>query len=634
MADRILDSISLPEGLKDLDAAQLEKLAKEIRTEMINVTSTNGGHLGPNLGVVELTIGLHMAIESPKDKIIWDVGHQAYVHKLLTGRKDQFFTLRKYGGISGFPKQSESPHDAFDTGHASNSISVALGAAVARDLRGTDETIVAVIGDGSMTGGMAFEALNQAGHLKTNIIIVLNDNEMSINGNVGALSCYLNRIRLDPAYNKFRHDIEEVVRRIPGIGEKVVSAGETWKTSLKQLVVPGMLFEELGIKYIGPIDGHDVDAVKKGIAMAKEIDGPILIHVLTKKGLGYQPAEQFPERFHGTSPFNIKTGLPLAKKTRPSYGQVFGESLARLAIDDQKIVAVSAAMAQGTGLDIFAAAHPDRFFDVGIAEQHGVTFAAGMAQQGLKPVVAIYSTFLQRAYDQLVEDICLPGLPVVFALDRGGLVGDDGPTHHGAFDLSYLSHMPNMVVMAPKDDAELRQLMGTAFECGQPAAIRYPRGVGPEVDSKNDFTPLPLGKSEVLVKGEHVAILAIGRMVETGRAVVDLLKKEGLNCTLVNARFVKPIDTEMIFQMADSHDLLVSLEDNSIVGGFGSQVAQVVASLNQCRLVNFGLPDYFVSHGSIEQLFNEVGLDPASLSEKILAILKTYEKSEARSTLS
>ncbi|MCK4268023.1 MAG: 1-deoxy-D-xylulose-5-phosphate synthase, partial [Actinomycetia bacterium] len=433
MAGRILDSISLPEGLKDLDAAQLEKLAKEIRTEMINVTSTNGGHLGSNLGVVELTIGLHMAIESPKDKIIWDVGHQAYVHKLLTGRKDQFSTLRKYGGISGFPKQSESPHDAFDTGHASNSISVALGAAVARDLRGTDETIIAVIGDGSMTGGMAFEALNQTGHLKTNIIIVLNDNEMSIDGNVGALSCYLNRIRLDPAYNKFRHDIEEAVRRIPGIGEKVVSAGETWKTSLKQLVVPGMLFEELGIKYIGPIDGHDVDAVKKGIAMAKEIDGPILIHVLTKKGLGYQPAEQFPERFHGTSPFNVKTGLPLAKKTRPSYGQVFGESLARLAIDDQKIVAVSAAMAQGTGLDIFAAAHPDRFFDVGIAEQHGVTFAAGMAQQGLKPVVAIYSTFLQRAYDQLVEDICLPGLPVVFALDRGGLVGDDGPTHHGAF---------------------------------------------------------------------------------------------------------------------------------------------------------------------------------------------------------
>ena len=634
MKERILDKISSPSDLKDLDSAQLEQLAIDIRDEMVLTTSKNGGHLAPNLGVVELTIGLHRAIDSPKDKIIWDVGHQSYVHKLLTGRRDKFSTLRQYAGISGFPKKSESPHDCFDTGHASNSISIALGMAQARDQLEGDETIVAVIGDGSMTGGLAFEALNQAGHVKTSLIVILNDNEMSIDGNVGALSSYLDRIRLDPTYNRFRHDVEAALRCIPAVGEKMVSFGETWKTAIKQFLVPGMLFEDLGFKYIGPIDGHDVEAVERSVQMAKANGGPILIHALTKKGSGYQPAEQFPDRFHGTSPFNIETGQPIKKKSLPSYGRIFGESLTRLAIDDPRIVGVSAAMAQGTGLDIFATAHPTRFFDVGIAEQHAVTASAGMAQMGLKPVVAIYSTFLQRAYDQILEDVCLQGLPVVFALDRAGLVGDDGPTHHGAFDLSYLSHMPNMVIMAPKDEAEFQRLLGTALDCGQPAAIRFPKGPGPGIICDNDFTPLPIGRSEVLIEGEQVALLAVGRMVEIGRKVQEILRGFGLNCTLVNIRFVKPMDSELILGLAESHDLVATLEDNSLVGGFGSAVAQLIASSNQCQLVNFGLPDYFVSHGTVERLFKEVGLDAESLSEKILAILKNYDKREARSTLS
>jgi len=635
MAGRILDELASPHDLRELSGEQLTRLAQEIRDEMIDVTSKHGGHLAPNLGVVELTIGLHLALDSPKDKIIWDVGHQSYVHKLLTGRLKEFSTLRQYGGISGFPKRGESPHDCFDTGHASNSISVALGMAIARDQQGGDETVVAVIGDGSMTGGMAFEALNQAGHIKTDLVIILNDNEMSIDGNVGALSCYLNRIRLEPAYNRFRHDIEQGLRRIPGIGEKMVNFGETWKTALKQFLVPGMLFEELGIKYIGPIDGHDIEAVKTAVMMAKPLAGPILVHAITKKGRGYKPAEAHPDRFHGTSPFNIKTGQAIKKKAvLPSYGQIFGAGLARLAIEDQKIVAISAAMAQGTGLDLFASVHPGRFFDVGIAEQHAVTFAAGLAQSGLKPVVAIYSTFLQRAYDQLIEDICLQGLPVVFALDRAGLVGDDGPTHHGAFDLSYLSHMPEMLVMAPKDEPELQRLLGTALSCNRPAAIRYPRGSGPGAAVENDFTPLPIGKSEVLVAGSQVALLAVGRMVSIGREVVEQLKKYGIDCTLVNARFVKPLDTELILDLAGTHELLATIEDNSIVGGYGATVAQVVASIGNCRLVNFGLPDYFVSHGTVDCLLKEVGLDAASLTEKIVAILKHYDKREARSALS
>lgn len=622
MAGRILDDIKSPLDLRCLSDDQLTALSQEIRDEIIHTTSKYGGHLAPNLGVVELTIGLHLALDCPKDKVIWDVGHQSYVHKLLTGRLKDFSRLRQYGGMSGFPKRSESPYDCFDTGHASNSISVALGMAIARDHQGGGETVVAVIGDGSMTGGMAFEALNQAGHLKTDMIIVLNDNEMSIDGNVGGLSRYLNRARLDPNYNRLRQDIEHGLRRIPGIGEKMFQVGESLKAGLKQFLVPGMFFEELGIKYIGPIDGHDIEAVRTAVMMAKPLEGPILIHAATIKGKGYGPAEKNPDRFHGTAPFTIKTGQAIQKKpASPSYGRVFGAGLAKLAIEDQKIVAISAAMAQGTGLDLFAAVHPARFFDVGIAEQHAVTFAAGLAQAGLKPVVAIYSTFLQRAYDQLIEDVCLQNLPVVFALDRAGLVGDDGPTHHGVFDIAYLSHMPEMLVMAPKDESELQRLLGTALDSNQPAAIRYPRGRGPGALLVDDFKPLPIGKSEVLTTGKQVALMAVGRMVSIGREVVERLKQYDIDCTLVNARFVKPIDKELILDLAGSHELMVTIEDGSVIGGYGSMVAQIIASKNSCQLVNLGLPDHFISHGTVEYLLRDVGLDAASLTRKITEIL-------------
>lgn len=632
MAESILNKIKSPATLRDLSSEELNSLASEIRERMVEVTSKCGGHLAPNLGVVELTIGLHLALDSPKDRIVWDVGHQSYVHKLLTGRADAFSTLRQHGGLSGFPKREESPHDCFDTGHASNSISAALGMAVGRDQRGTDESIVAVIGDGSMTGGIAYEALNQAGHIKSDLMIVLNDNEMSIDGNVGGLSCYLNRLRLDPTYNRVRDDLEQVLRRIPGVGEKMVNFGETWKTSLKQFLVPGMLFEELGLKYIGPIAGHDIEAIRKAILMAKQLKGPILIHVLTRKGKGYGPAERYPDRFHGTSPFNIETGKQKKKKTgAPTYAKVFGRSLKKLAAQDKRIVGITAAMAQGTGMDIFAAAYPDRCFDVAIAEQHAVTFAAGLATQGLRPVVAIYSTFLQRAYDQLVQDICLQQLPVVFILDRAGLVGDDGPTHHGSFDLSYLSHIPEMTVAAPKDEAELQRLLGTALEADRPFAIRYPRGAATGVALTDNFAALPIGRSEVLVEGDSAAILAVGSMVPVAEAAVAQLRAAGIDCALINARFIKPLDTALITDLATRCDLLVTVEDNSIIGGYGSLVAQLLAPISDCRLVNFGLPDRFVGHGDTDRLRTEIGLDADSLANKIFGILNTHGKREVRS---
>ncbi len=634
MADSILNRIKSPSDLKGLSETELKALACEIRDRMVLVTSRNGGHLAPNLGVVELTIGLHLALDSPRDRIVWDVGHQAYVHKLLTGRNEEFDSLRQYGGVSGFPKRAESPHDAFDTGHASNSLSVALGLAVGRDQRGTDEEIVAVIGDGSLTGGIAYEALNQAGHVDSDLIIILNDNEKSIEDNVGGLSCYLNRLRLDPTYNRLRDDIEQVLRRIPAVGERMVSFGETWKTAVKQFLVPGMLFEELGLKYIGPIDGHEIEDVRKAVVMAKNLSGPIIIHVLTQKGRGYEPAERCPDRFHGTSPFSVKTGEPLAKKsTSPTYGQVFGRSLAKLATENKRIVGITAAMSQGTGMDIFAAAHPDRFFDVAIAEQHAVTFAAGLAAQGLKPVVAIYSTFLQRAYDQIVQDVCLQKLPVVFVIDRAGLVGDDGPTHHGSFDLSYLSHMPEMVIAAPKDEAELQHLLGTAIESDRPFAIRYPRGAGPGVPLTDDFSPLPIGRSERLSNAGRVAVLAVGNMVAVAEKATQELRESGLDCSLVNARFIKPIDTALISELGDQCDLVVTVEDNSIIGGYGSLVAQLLAPVSSCRVVNFGLPDQFIGHGDVGRLHREVGLDAPSLANKIQAILNTYDKGEVGSII-
>lgn len=617
MKGKVLKQINSPADLKKLSREELYALASEIRDYLIEVVSHCGGHLAPNLGVVELTIGLHLALESPKDKIIFDVGHQSYVHKILTGRKKDFKTLRQFGGISGFPRREESEHDVFNTGHASNSISVALGLAKARDLKGTDEAIVAVIGDGALTGGMAFEALNQAGHLKSNLIVVLNDNEMSIAENVGALSSYLSRIRLDPTYIKLREDLEDTLRKIPGIGEKLVFWGEHLKESVKQLFVPGMLFEELGFKYIGPIDGHNIERVSTAVSLAKQIKGPVLIHALTKKGKGFPPAEEGPEKFHGVSPKTEKNKKGTCPSS-PSYTEVFGQSLVELAEQNEKIIGITAAMPSGTGLSFLAQRFPQRFFDVGIAEQHAVTFAAGLALEGFIPVVAIYSTFLQRAFDQVIEDVALQNLHVVFALDRAGLVGEDGPTHHGVFDLTYLRAIPNMVVAAPKDENELRHLLYTAIEFNGPFALRYPRGSGWGETPLEPFKKLPIGKWEVLKSGEKIALLACGRMVKIALEVGSLLEKERFNPTIVNARFIKPLDLEMLKEITEKHDLIITLEENVLAGGFGSAVGEAMNRLSyQAKLFTFGLPDEFVPHGSVEELFDYLKLTPPLIAEEI-----------------
>ncbi len=616
----ILDQIDSPTDLKKLKPVELKQLAKEIRKEILAVIATNGGHLAPNLGVVELTIGLHRVLDCPNDKLIWDVGHQTYTHKLLTGRRQQFRTLRVFQGLSGFPKREESCYDVFDTGHASNSISVALGLALAPD-RDPEQAVVVVIGDGALTGGMSWEALNQAGHLKPDLVVILNDNEMSINGNVGALSCYLNRIRLDPAYNKLKQDFEEALRKIPAVGERMVHFGESFRNALKQYLVPGMLFEELGFKYIGPIDGHNIQAVESSVSGAIKIGGPIIVHILTKKGKGYLPAENSPDRFHGTGAFDIKTGSKLVNVNKtPTYTSIFGKTMIELAKQNPKILAITAAMTDGTGLRQFSQLFPDRFFDVGIAEQHAVTFAAGLALAGWQPVVAIYSTFLQRAYDQLIEDVCLQKLPVVFALDRGGLVGDDGPTHHGAFDLSYLSQMPHMTVMAPKDENELRAMLYTAVkeQFDGPVTIRYPRGCGVGVKLDKQPKLLKIGKAELLQEGKDVAILAVGRMVKVASQASDILRrKSSITSTVVNARFVKPIDHQLIKEIAKNHSLIVTLEENTTIGGFGAAVAQVISKIGGSRLLNFGLPDKFVAHGNIDQLFECLGLSASSIAEQI-----------------
>ncbi len=617
VSENILSRINSPADLRDLTSAELNNLCEEIRTELVTCISKNGGHLAPNLGVVELTLGLHLALDSPTDRIVWDVGHQCYVHKMITGRRDEFPTIRTYGGLSGFPKRSESEHDAFDTGHASNSISVALGLAEARDKQGGDETVVAVIGDGSLTGGIAYEALNQAGHLGTRLIVFLNDNEMSIAGNVGAMSSYLARIRLDPTYNKLRDEIESAVRRIPGIGDFMFTTGEHVKESVKQLLVPGMIFEELGLKYIGPIDGHDIDAVKTSVGLAKRIDGPVLIHAITTKGRGYCHAENSPDKFHGISPFVVSNGEPRKKGKAPQYTEVFGDAMVDLAKSDDRIVALTAAMAAGTGLEEFGLKYPERFYDVGIAEQHAVTFSAGLAARGLLPVCAIYSTFLQRAYDQVVQDVCLQDLHVVFALDRGGLVGEDGPTHHGVFDLSYLRHMPGMTVMSPKDESELRDMLYTAIHhVSGPVAVRYPRGEGEGVALRGEFTPIPIGRMETILEGKDVCLLALGRMVGVALGAAELLVRRGISCSVINARFVKPLDLEGVIAAAESHELVATVEENALAGGFGSAVAEVLADNNvSTELLRFGVPDRFVTHGSVPQLLSDVGLTVPNIAD-------------------
>lgn len=620
-SDRILDSIDTPADLRALDDAQIAQLAGEIRETLIATVSETGGHLAPNLGVVELTIGMHRALESPRDKIIWDVGHQSYVHKLVTGRREGFASLRQYGGVCGFPKRSESPYDVFDTGHASNSLSVALGLACARDAAGEEGAVVAVIGDGSMTGGMAFEALNHVGHLGTRLVIVLNDNEMSIAENVGALASYLARVRLDPRYNRLRDDVESALARTR-LGAAMVAAGEAAKESVKQLLVPGMLFEELGLKYVGPIDGHSVSAVQSAVARATQVDGPVIVHAVTRKGQGYTHAEDKPDAFHGIGPFSIDTGKANGSGGPPSYTDVFGSAIIAEAVRDERIIAITAAMPSGTGLDRFAARFPGRFFDVGIAEQHAVGLAAGLAAGGRRPVVAIYSTFLQRAYDQLIMDIALQNLPVVFCLDRAGLVGEDGPTHHGVFDLTYLRSVPNLMVLAPADEAELVHMLHTALASDGPVAIRYPRGAGAGVALPEIPEVLEAGRAELRARGDDVALLAVGRMVGPSQEAARLLADDGVSASVLNMRWVKPLDLEAVAEAAGTHRLLVTVEENTGLGGMGAAVLEALTDLGiEVPVLRLSVPDCFVTHGAMGKLLAEVGLTPEGIRAAVLGRL-------------
>ncbi len=628
-SERILDRITSPCELRGLDEAELARLADEIRETLVQTVSVTGGHLAPNLGVVELTLGLHMALECPADRIIWDVGHQSYVHKLITGRLDRFSTLRQYGGVCGFPKRSESPYDTFDTGHASNSLSVALGLACARDAAGTDETVVAVIGDGSMTGGMAFEALNHIGHLGTRLVIVLNDNEMSIAENVGALSSYLARVRLDPRYNRLRDEVETALARTR-LGAAMVAAGEAAKESVKQLLVPGMLFEELGLKYVGPIDGHSIAAVQSAIVRAKQVDGPVIVHAVTRKGAGYEHAEDQPDAFHGIGPFSIGTGKVNGSGSTITYTEAFSQALVAEAEGDERIVAITAAMPAGTGLDRFAERFPDRFFDVGIAEQHAVGLAAGLALGGRVPVVAIYSTFLQRAYDQLIMDIALQDLHVVFCLDRAGLVGEDGPTHHGVFDLTYLRSVPNLMVLAPSDESELVHALHTALAAGGPVAIRYPRGAGRGVGIPSQPEVLPLGRAVVRSEGSDVALFAAGRMVAEAQRAAELLALDGISAGVIDARWVKPLDLEATRHAAMNHRLLVTLEENTGVGGFGAAVMEALSEMGVVvPVLRISVPDCFVTHGATSKLLSEIGLTPEGIRGSVLARLLDIPHLEA-----
>ena len=630
--DTILSTIESPADLKRLTSAQLEQLAAEIRKTLVTTVAETGGHLAPNLGVVELTIGLHRALNAPHDKIVWDVGHQSYVHKLLTGRTERFNTLRQYGGVCGFPKRSESEYDVFDTGHASNSISVALGLAAGRDERGSDETIVAVIGDGSLTGGMAFEALNHCGHLGTKLVVLLNDNEMSIAPNVGALAGYLARVRLDPRYIRLRDDVESRLARTR-LGAAVVAAGEAAKESFKQLIVPGMLFEELGLKYVGPIDGHDINMVQQAITWATQAEGPVLVHAVTRKGAGYVHAEDQPDTFHGISPFEIETG-----KTRgggggaPSYTDVFGDALVREAEREPRIVAITAAMPAGTGLSKFADRFPNRFFDVGIAEQHAVGLAAGLAIQGRLPVVAIYSTFLQRAYDQLIMDVALQNLHVVFCLDRAGLVGEDGPTHHGVFDLTYLRSIPNLMVLAPADERELVDMLHTALHADGPIAIRYPRGRGMGVPLPDEPQILEAGRAQLRKSGTDVAILAVGRMANVADEAAELLAADDVSATVYNMRWVKPLDLEALSAAAASHRLIVTVEENTGLGGFGAAVLEGLSDLGRTvPVLRLSVPDCFVTHGAMGKLLAEVGLTAEGVCSAVLGrLLEVRQGGEMR----
>ena len=615
----ILEQINQAGDVKKIDRRDLGLLADEIRQFLISSISETGGHLASNLGVVELTIALHRVLDLPQDKLIWDVGHQSYTHKILTGRKEGFGQLRRYGGMSGFPKRRESGCDAFDTGHSSTSISAGLGFARARDLLGENYHIVSVIGDGSMTGGMAYEALNNAAQAKSNLIIVLNDNQMSISRNVGGLSTYLGSLRTADAYTSLKAGVEQALGKIPVVGQPMVEGLRVTKNGIKQLVIPGMFFEDLGIKYLGPVDGHDIAAMERLLQEAMRVRGPVVVHVRTIKGKGYGPAERHPERFHGAEPFDIETGKPKKKKTVPSYTDVFSDAMCREAERHPNLVAVTAAMADGTGLSKFAKLYPDRFFDVGIAEGHAVTFAAGMAAGGLRPVVAVYSSFLQRGFDQIIHDVCIQNLPVVFAVDRAGLVGSDGETHQGLFDLSYLSMIPNLTVMAPKNGWELRKMLRFALTLDGPSAIRYPRGEACALmtDWKK---PVRLGEAEILYDETDVALIAVGSMVSTGLEVRERLRALGFSCSLINARFVKPLDEKMLLACAKDHKLIVTLEENVRSGGFGERAADVLAQLGStARVMQITLPDDYIEHGSVDLLRRETGIDTESIVRDITA---------------
>ncbi len=610
----LLEHIKDPSDLRKMTYRQLDILAKEIRQFIIEKTSNTGGHLSANLGVVELTIALFRVLNMPKDKIIWDVGHQSYTHKILSGRRDEFDSLRKMGGLSGFPKRNESPFDAFDTGHSSTSISAGLGMAQGRDIKGDDYTVVSVIGDGALTGGMAYEALNNASHIKKNFIIILNDNDMSISRNVGGISNYLNGLRTDKGYNRLKKDVESGLRSIPHIGDQLAIKVKRTKDSLKHIVIPGMFFEDMGITYLGPVDGHDIRALERAIRDARKVEHAVLVHVLTKKGKGYGPAEKDPKAFHGVEPFDIKTGRPAAKKEGPSYTDVFSEKLCELAAEHKDIVAVTAAMPDGTGLSEFSRRFPDRFFDVGIAEAHAVTSAAGMAAAGLRPVVAVYSSFLQRGFDQIVHDVCLQNLPVVFAVDRAGLVGSDGETHQGIFDLSYLCEIPNMKVLAPKNASELRAMLEYAFSQGGPCAIRYPRGKAYEGLS-DSLSEIETGRAELIYKGRDIAFMALGSMVSTAEHICSKLREQkGISPTLVNARFAKPVDLSMAEELMRTHRYLVTLEENVERGGFGQVVSCHAESLgSDCRVINIALPDAYIEHGDVSALREMLHIDSDSI---------------------
>ncbi|MBB2182394.1 1-deoxy-D-xylulose-5-phosphate synthase [Lachnospiraceae bacterium MD1] len=614
---RLLDGINNANDIKKIKAQDYDKLAREIRDFLIQNVSQTGGHLASNLGVVELTMALHLFLNLPQDKLIWDVGHQAYTHKVLTGRKNLFSTLRQMDGMSGFPKREESVCDSFDTGHSSTAISAALGLVKARDLNGENNKVVAVLGDGALTGGMAFEAINNAGRLKTNLIIVLNDNNMSISENVGGMANYLAKLRTNSKYTGFKENMENTLIQMPGVGKALVDKLKRSKDAIKYFMLPSMFFEDMGLTYIGPIDGHNISQMITAFEAASRAKKAVVVHVLTRKGKGYKPAEKYPSRYHSVETFDVVSGSPLKKEKVDSYTKVFSDTMLRLAQSNDKLVAITAAMPSGTGLTHFMKQYPDRFFDVGIAEEHAVTFAAGMAMGGYKPVVAIYSTFMQRSYDQIIHDVCINNLPVVFAIDRAGITGRDGKTHQGIFDLSFLSHIPNLTVMAPKNRYELEEMLAYAVSYDGPVAVRYPKGDA--YDGLSEYrAPIVHGKSEVLKQGSDIAILALGSMVKTGAEVAETLEKEGISTSLVNVRFASPIDIEIIDELTKKHKILVSMEENVRNGGYGQKVADYLCeSKKNIRYINISVPDEYIEHGGVSELHKKLGLDAESIYNRI-----------------